>query len=183
MMMEHLFSLDLLNPGLPHRIQVKQGDTMTHSLRINLLSGGEPWLIPAEVIPAVRWSACDPDTGRSARGIYDTLPDGGQAWNYSDNQLNLITIPQMFALPGLVQADVLFRLGSKLLATCNFEFYVNRAPADGTEPEAQSYYKVATLEQINAALADLQAAQANADQRIAQLEHEVYALKEIVSNT
>ena len=68
----------------------------------------------------------------------------------------MVLVPQMFALPGLVQADVVLIQEEKTLATFNFEFYVNQAPVDGTEPEAQSYYKVVTLEQINAAIANLE---------------------------
>ncbi len=180
MLMTHKITLDLLDPGTPPRIQVKQGDTLTRSLEITLFAGGEAWPIPAGVTPMVRWFACDPDTGESARGIFDTLPSGVHAWNCAENQLDLILVPQMFALPGLVQADVAMVQEDKVLATFNFEFYVNRAPADGTEPEAQSYYKVATLEQINAAITALQEWQTGTDELLAHLEHEVYELKRIV---
>lgn len=173
MMLTHNLTLDLLKPETPERIQVKQGDTLTHSLRLLLLADGEAWPIPAEVTPVVRWFAFDPDSGESARGIYDTLPDGTHAWNFAENQLDLLTVPQMFALPGVVQTDVVFVAGEKTLATVNFEFYVNRAPADGTEPEAQSFYQVATLEQINEAFTAF-------GEIISHLEHEILELKEIV---
>ena len=156
MLINHTFSLDLLQPGVTTRIQVKQGDTLSHGLTILLMQGSEPWMIPAGAAPVLRWAAHDPDSGRSAQGIYDTLPTGSHAWTQAGNQLDFITVPQMFALPGIVQADIAFIQGEKTLATFNFEFYVNPAPADGTEPEVHSYYKVASLDQINAAIGALE---------------------------
>lgn len=167
MMITHNLTLDLLKPAISERIHVKQGDTLSHSLRILLCENGAAWPIPAEASPVVRWFAFDPDSGESARGIYDTLPDGTHAWTFAENQLDILTVPGMFALPGVVQADVVLISGEKTLATFNFEFYVNRAPADGTEPEIQNYYKVSSLEQINEALL--------------ALEQEIYELKRSIS--
>lgn len=180
MMMTHSFSLDLMTPGAPTRIQVKQGDTMTHSLEISLFAQGEPWPIPGEATPLVRWFALDPESGKSARGIFDTLPNGSNAWNCAENQLDLVLVPQMFALPGIVQADVLFVAGEKTLATANFEFYVNPVPTEGSEPESQSYYKVATLEQINGVIGDFQTRLDAMEQLLANLGHTVLELERIV---
>jgi len=176
----HKLSLDLLEKTTPARIQVKQGDTLSRILEITLFSGGEAWSIPAKVTPMLRWAASDPDTGKTAGGIYDTLPDGSPAWNYTENQLDLVPVPQMFALPGLVRCDVVLVQGERVLATFNFEFYVNRAPQTGTAPEVQNWYKLTSLEQINTAIASLQEWQAATDELIANLEHEVFALKRIV---
>ena len=156
MILDHTISLDMLIPGIPPRIQVKQGDTTTHGLTILLHANGEPWLIPDNAVPVIRWFAFDPESGESARGIYDALPDGIHAWQYVQNELKLVMIPQMFALPGLVQADVAFTDGADVLATFNFEFYVNRAPATGTAPEIRDTYKVSTLDQLNQTLESLQ---------------------------
>jgi hypothetical protein len=177
MMLNHTLILDLMNPATPDRITVKQGDALTHSLTIQLLSEGEAWPIPAGVTPVVRWFAFDPDTGESARGIFDTLPDGSAAWNCAQNQLDLVLVPQMFALPGIVQADVAFTQGDKTLATANFEFYVNRVPVNGTEPRVQDYYKVVSLEQLNEVLAALDTWKAETDRLLAHLEQEVDHLK------
>ena len=177
MLINHELTLDLRNPTQQERITVKQWDTLTHGLQITLFDNGEPWPIPAEATPVVRWFACDPESGETARGIYDTLPGGGQAWTAAENQLELLTVPQMFVLPGIVQADVAFVAGEKTLATANFEFYVNRAPADGTEPEVQSYYKVATLDQINEAIEAVQRTQAELELQLAHLTDRVAALE------
>lgn len=184
MLIIHKLSLDLINPGIPERIQVKQGDTLARTMEIQLFANGEAWLIPAGVTPLVRWAASDPDTGNSASGIFDTLPSGANAWNYAQNQLDLVLVPQMFALPGLVQADVAMVQGNKVLATFNFEFYVNRAPANGTEPKAQNYYKVATLDQLNAQLIHLETLitelREDHESNIAQLEERMEGLEQIV---
>ena len=180
MLITHKIALDMMRPETPTRIQVKQGDTLTRALEVTLFCDGEPWLIPGDATPLVRWRACEPGSGEAACGIYDTLPNGNHAWNCSQNQLDLILAPQMFALPGLVQADVVLVNGENTLGTFNFEFYVNQAPVDGTEPRIQDYYKVATLEQINNAITALQEGQAHGDWLLANLEHEVEELKRIV---
>ncbi len=180
MLINHTITLDLMRPGTPPRIQVKQGDTLTHSLKILLLCDGEPWLAPDDAAPVLRWASNDPGSCQGAHGIYDTLPNGVHAWILTQNQLDFITVPQMFALPGIVQADIVFVQDDKTLATFNFEFYVNPAPADGTEPEAQSYYKVATLDQINSAITALEEWKAHMDQALDYLEREVYHIKDIV---
>lgn len=177
MLINHVLTLDLRNPAAPERIPVKQGDAMTHGLQVHLFDNAEPWPVPAEATPVVRWFACDPESGETARGIYDTLPGGTQAWTAAENQLELMTVPQMFLLPGIVQADVAFVAGDKTLATFNFEFYVNRAPANGTEAEAQSYYKVATLDQINEAIEAVQRTQAELELQLAHLTDRVAALE------
>ena len=176
----HKISLDLLEKAAPTRIQVKQGDTLSRSLEISLFSGGESWPIPAEVVPQIRWAASDPVTGETASGIYDTLPNGSRAWNYAQNQLDLIPVPQMFALSGLVRCDVMLTQGEKTLATFDFEIYVNRVPTDGSSTQVQDWYKLSSLEQINSAIDALQEQQAMMDQQFANLEHEVFGLKRML---
>ena len=178
----HKFSMDLQEKKAPARIQVKQGDVLSRTLEITLFSGGEAWLVPAGVVPRIRWSATDPVTGKTAGGIYDTLPGGSPAWSCAQNQLDLIPVPQMFALPGLVRCDVLLVQGNKALATFDFEFYVNRSAQEGTEPEAQDWYCQGSQGSNDAAVEALQQWQADMDKRFAQLEHEVFGLKRILEN-
>ncbi len=181
MIITHTISLDLLHQEAPERIEVKQGDCYSRALEILLFCGGTPFIPSGEVSPILRWFACNPDTGESASGICDTLPDGNHMFQLQNNQLIAILPPQMLAMPGLVRADLVLVTPDRTLATFNFEFYVNPAPVDGTAPEAGSFYKVTTLEQINAALSALQTWQAAMDENFAHLEHEVFALKRIVN--
>ena len=182
MLITHKIALDMMRPQTPPRIHVKQGDAMTRALEVTLFCDGEPWPIPADVTPLVRWRICELGSGEAACGIFDTLPSGSPAWNYSQNQLDLVLVPQMFALPGLVQADVALVSGEKILATFNFEFYVNQSPANGTEPQAQDYYKLFTLEQLNSAITALQEWQAGTERMLAHLEQEIYELRRQVNN-
>ena len=178
----HKLSLDLMEKAAPARIQVKQGDTLSRSLEISLFAGGESWPIPPGVVPQIRWAVSDPVTGETASGIYDTLPGGSPAWNYAENQLDLIPVPQMFALPGLVRCDVMLTQGDKTLATFDFEIYVNRVATAGSKTQVQDWYKLSSLEQINSAIDALQQWQAMMDEQFAYLEHEVFGLKRILED-
>ena len=181
MIITHTLSLDMMQPQIPERIHVKQGDIYSRALEILLFCGGEPFPLDEDVNPILRWFACNPDTGESADGICDTLPDGNHVFQVYENQLIAVLPPQMLALPGPVQADLLLVSPEKTLATFNFEFYVNPAPVDGSTPEAGSFYKVATLEQINAAITNLQTRQASLDRIILNLEQEISDLKQEIS--
>ena len=178
----HKLSLDLTEKAAPARIQVKQGDTLSRSLEVSLFADGEAWPIPAGVVPQIRWAVSDPITGQTASGIYDTLPSGAPAWNYTENQLDLIPVPQMFVLPGLVRCDVVLTQGEKTLATFDFEIYVNRVPTDGSKNQVQDWYKLSSLEQLNSAIAALQEWQTTMDAQFANLEHEVFGLKWILED-
>lgn len=176
-MITHNISLDMLEPGIPPRIQVKQGDSMSRNVRITLLAGGEPWPVPEGAEPLIRYFAQDPESGEPIRGLYDTLPTGDPAWSYEENRLDILTVPQMFAVPGIVQTDVALRVDADTIATFNFEFYVNQAPTTGTEPEAQDYYRVVTLEQINQAITELQDFRTQTERMIDEIEHRLYWLE------
>lgn len=145
----HEISLDLVNQTEIPRIRVKQGDTYTHQVALNLTTNGESWTIPDGAAPVIRYKATDLDTMETVQGIYDTLADGIAAWEISGSSVTVTLVPQMTASYGTVQTDVAFILGEKVLATCTFEIYVNRSPSVGTETAAQSYYNVVTLAQIN----------------------------------
>lgn len=177
----HKISLDLLRPEMPERIHLKQGDILSRALEIQLFSGGEPFPLEETVSPALRWRASDPDTGESATGICDTLPGGNEMFQTDGNKMRMILPPQMLTLPGLVQADLVLIAPENTLATFNFEFYVNPAPADGTAPEAESFYKLSTLDQINSAITALQTWQEATDQLLAHLEHEIDGLKRAIN--
>lgn len=151
----HEIGLDLVTQTEVPRIRVKQGDVYTRQVALHLTAGGENWTVPADASVVIRYRVCDPEGGGMVQGIYDTLPDGTAAWEISDNTVTITLVPQMTAAHGTVQADVAFIQGEKILATCNFEIYVNQSPATGAEAEAQSYYNVVTLAQINEQFQDL----------------------------
>lgn len=150
MLITHKIDIDLVKPDTPARIQVKQGDTLSRMVEITLYAEGKAWTIPTGVNAVVRYHAHDLDSSNDSKGIYDQLPDGSAACRFSGNVLQMTPVPQMFARHGIVSTDVVFVQEGVILATCSFEFYVNRSPNEGTDPEVQDYYRVVTLEQINA---------------------------------
>lgn len=157
MMITHTIDIDLTDPTTVPRIQVKQSDSLSHRIQIQLYDDGEAWDIPTDVAPLIRYHIHDLDGAEDSQGIYDTLPDGSDPFQFTRNVMYVLPTPQMFARHSIVTVDLVLVQDSSILATANFEFYVNRAPSDGTEAEAQSYYRVATLEQINADLEDIHA--------------------------
>lgn len=155
MLITHTIALDLLQSGAAPRIQVKQGDMLSHNVELQLFAGGEPWFIPEGAEPVIRWAVQNPDTGEAVQGVYNCMPDGLPAWQIFENRLQFIPAAPMFIQPGLVRTDAAFLVGETVIATCNFEFYVNRAPVNDLQPEQQNY-PVHSLAAIRETLADLQ---------------------------
>lgn len=155
MQLTHTIDIDLLEPGTPVRIQAKQGESLSRQVLLRLFAGGESWVIPEGVSPVIRYHIHPLEDGEDTTGIYDQLSDGTDACLIADNTILLTPLPQMFQKHGIVFLDVALNLDGKTLATCNFEFYVNPAPANGTEAAIQSYYRVSSLAQINADLDEM----------------------------
>lgn len=158
MLITHEIDIDLVKPDTPPRIYVKQGDVMTRNVMIHLYANGTAWSLSPDASVVVRYCAHDADGQTLSHGIYDTLEDGSPACIFSGNMLEIMPIGAMMARPGLVTVDVLLAKGEKQLGTFNFEIYVNRAPAEGSEAEAAGYYRVASLDAINGELDALRAA-------------------------
>ena len=158
MIINHTIDMDLVNPGPVPRIQVKQGDARSRNIIINLFANGEPWEIPEDAEAVIRYHHHDPQGMTDAQGIFDTLEDGSPAWLFRGNVFEVMPPQALLENSGLTQMDVTFLCEGRTLSTFNFEIYVNRAPASGTEPAMQNYYKVARLDQINAAFDKIYAA-------------------------
>lgn len=158
MLITHEIDIDLAVPHSTPRIYVKQGDVLSRNVLIHLYVNGTAWNLSANTSVVIRYCAHDAEGQTLSQGIYDTLEDGSPASIFTDNMLEIMPVGAMMARPGLVTVDVLMAEGEKLLATFNFEIYVNRAPVEGTEAEAAGYYRVASLEAINAELDALRAA-------------------------
>ena len=61
MVVNYDIDIDLVNPGAPHRIHVKQGDVMSRCIYINLLENGEAWKVNRTVKAVIRYCAQSPD--------------------------------------------------------------------------------------------------------------------------
>ena len=149
MLMTHEIAIELINPDNTPSIQVKQGDTFSRQIAITLTAAGVPWSVPEGTTALIRYRIHPLDFQGDQPGIYDTLSDGSAAWSISENTVTITLVPQMLACHSLVWTDVVFLREEQILATCNFEIYVNQTPADGVQPQLQSYYRVASLSQIN----------------------------------
>lgn len=158
MVVNYDMDMDLADPGETQRIQAKQGDVMSRCIYINLLENGKAWKTDAGTTAVIRYCAQDPDGLVTSHGLYDTLEDGSAAYMLVGNMLSVTPLAEMTAKPGLVKVDILLVDGAKMLATFNFEIYVHRAPNSGTQARNGNYYRVASLDAINADLDKLRAA-------------------------
>ncbi len=144
--------LDMANREQIPRVYTKQGDINSRVIKLTLYSNSLSWTPPAGSVFAVRYKKPD-GTG----GLYDELPDGSTAISQSTNTLNVTLAPQVLTVPGDVRIDVMISAGASVVATFNLVVCVQESPINNAELESQDYYKVASLEQINGALDDLQA--------------------------
>lgn len=163
MIIEHNITIDLTQPGATPRIQVKQGDVISHRVTLHLYTGGEAWAVPEDAAVMIRYHVHDLDGGEDAVGIYDTLPDDTLAWSISENTISFIPVDDMTARHSIVAADVVLLHETRILSTFNFEFYVNRAPVAETETNFRHYYNVMSLQQIDDQITSL-------DERVTTLE-------------
>ena len=152
MVVNYYIEMDFANPGTPQRIHVKQGDVMSRCIYVMLMENGEKWNANRDVQAVVRYCVQNSDGQVVNHGLYDTLENGDPAYLLVGNTLCITPNRAMTEHPGLVTVDVLLVSGAKQLATFNFELYVERAVNDGNAAQKGNYYRVATLDTINAEL-------------------------------
>lgn len=152
MIITHPIEIDLVNPGAAPRVQVKQGESLSRMVEVRLLQNGEAWPIPDGTQVVIRYHVHDLDGAEDSTGVYDTLPNGSMAYQYTQNIVQFIPLPRMLTRHAIVSTDLVLATDGMTLATCNIEFYVNRAPNTETGAGAADYYRVMSLDQINAAL-------------------------------
>lgn len=141
-------ALDLACRTPSPRLDMKQGDVNSRVVEIALSSAGESWTPPQGTQALVRYRKAD-----GTAGIYDTLPDGVTAGvSLSGSTLTVRLAPQMLTAAGMVCCDVVLRREGRILATFDFWLAVAPDPVGKAELESQDYYRVVTLDQINAAL-------------------------------
>ena len=150
--------MDLANPGETQRIHVKQGDVMSRCIYISLMENGVKWNLNRSTQAVIRYCVQNPDGQIINHGLYDTLEDGNPAYLLVGNTLAITPNRAMTEHAGLVTVDVLLVADVKQLATFNFEIWVERAVNDGTAAQQQNYYRVASLDAINAELDALRSA-------------------------
>lgn len=152
--------IDMQRTARPPEIYAKQGDACTHKVQIELCDGGAYWQINTRHAVAIRFCKRD-GTG----GIYNKLPDGSNAYEFSaviPTDTIIITLaPEVLTCPGDVLVDVAFSSGVEVLATFNFVVHVQAAPMSGITP-SNNYYNYQSLADINEAIDEAKAAAAGA---------------------
>lgn len=126
MIITHKLEMDLAVKSETETIHVVQGDCNTRILELTLLSGGESWDVPEGAAVWMRYCKAD-----GTKGIYDTLPDGSQAWSAAGNVLTISLAPQMLTAEGVVFAQAELVQGTISVATFTLQIQVERNPAAG----------------------------------------------------
>ena len=119
--------LDLAKWESYPRVEAVQGDCYTREVELLLLENGIPWEIPAGSAAFLRFRKPD-GTG----GLYDTLPDGSNAWKAQGNTVTFVLAPQMLAVPGVVQTQLEIIRGRERVASFTFLVEVAADPSLGT---------------------------------------------------
>lgn len=140
--------MDLDRKGLVCRVDAVQGDTNTREVAMNLYAGGAAWKVPDGAAVQIRYRKPD-GTG----GVYDTLPDGTQAWWVSGNTLTVALAPQMLTVTGEVKMQTALMLGEDCLATFSVSVDVAEDPSLGTVRSADYVnMRLWLVEQLSGAL-------------------------------
>lgn len=134
----------LVDFALPNRsvyVEAMQGDGATRTVAVMLRANGIRWEPPAGVDAALAYRQPD-----GHKGIYDKLADGSPAITVSGNVASVVLIPQMLAVPGEVQCQLVFN-DSKLDRLTSFPFVLKVAKNDvaGAQP-VQDYVRLQWLE-------------------------------------
>lgn len=124
--------IDLLAGGRYDTVHVVQGDTYSRVVELELRQGNMAWEIPEGVSVVVEYIKAD-DT----RGLYNTLPDGAQAWHADGNILTLMLAPQMLTANGNVVTQVRLMRESSQLSLFEFNVYVHKKISNA---ESEDYF-------------------------------------------
>lgn len=112
MNLKHTITMDLTGQNTLTRVDAVQGDRYVRQLEFALYQGSEPWQIPEDAHPVIRFQRGD-GTG----GEYDAAPDGTPAWAVRANLLTIVLAPQVLSCPGLTKLAVDLLCGEKRLST------------------------------------------------------------------
>ena len=151
MIVTHKIDMDLLskneNAAVP-QIHAVQGDCNSRRLMLSMRVGQELWLVPQDVTVQMRYRKPD-GTG----GIYDTLPNGIQAWSVQDNLVLVTLAPQILTVAGVVRSQVVLQQKGSLVATFEVQIIVQEDPSVGTlKSEDYTNLRMWMTEQVEDAL-------------------------------
>lgn len=145
-------NMELTNRGRPYQIHAKQGDSNTRNVEICLYANNIPFNPPDGTKFVVRFKKQD-----GTSGMYDTMPDGETPAVTVDGNVLFVTLAeQVLTFPGKVICDVAMVNGFDVLGTFDFDIIVDKSPESGTDTSSQPYYKVTSLDDLNAILEEFE---------------------------
>jgi hypothetical protein len=169
MIITQTIKIDLLTNGILPTLNAMQGDSNTRAIKIDLVAGGQEWIIPDGVTTAVAFLKPD-----GKKGLYDKLPDGNPATLISGSSVTAFLAPQVLTCPGTVLVSVTFYdLDGDSLATFPFRVITEPNPAVG-QIVSNDYY--------NPSIFDIDAAQKALAKQVKELEDAVSKLQENTSS-
>lgn len=104
--------IDLLNRGLPPHVNMSQGDDMSRELQFSLYAGSEPLQIPSSTRVLIEYRRSD---GKG--GIYDTLPNGSQAYSISGETVTISIVSAVTFSAGQTWITIFLRDGPRNLSS------------------------------------------------------------------
>lgn len=119
MILTHKITLSLDHQGERQIIDVVQGDT-ARAVEITLLENGEPWQIPEYPLVSIYYRRAPSGVG----GVYDTLPDGSEAFSVDGNKLTIGVGEPITTIPGMVEVQVSLWDGGLELNSFSIWFHV-----------------------------------------------------------
>lgn len=134
MIVTHKIKIELLRPGISPTVSVMQADENSRVLEITLNANGSAWEIPDGVSFSIAYKKPD-----GTKGLYDTLPNGSNAFTVAGNTVSVVIAPQMLTVPGTVTASVVISDGEHRVNTFPIIVNVIQNPAVGAV-ESEDYY-------------------------------------------
>lgn len=135
MTVTHRIKMDLTGNATTPCLDVMQDDRYSRNLEISLFAGIREFLPPADCTVQIRYRKAD-----GCGGVYDTLPDGMQAWRISGNKVTAALAPQVCTVPGEVQVSVSLLDGDAQLSCFEIRLQVRRCPQG--DFESRPYFHV-----------------------------------------
>lgn len=146
MNIKHTLNLDMKLPSRGQPMHVKQGDSLTRTVELNLYSGGSIFDVSSAEILQIVFSKPD-KTG----GVYDTMPDGSPACIAEGNVVIAQLHPQMFTAAGLVRSELRLLTSTGIrLSTFSWDIFVEAS--EESNIESKSYYQFASIEAMITAI-------------------------------
>ncbi len=140
--------LDLQRPTPLQIIHAKQGESYTRAVEIELYSGGQAWTPPSDA--AYQVSYCKPDGTGGTYSSY-TTDSTKHAVEISGGRLNVVLIPQMLDVAGMVRCEVHMQ-SSEIMAYAErlstFAFFVNVQASAESGITSEDYWASARTDKV-----------------------------------